>query len=63
VSKPVGHKRNEAVGFAQYVENHLYEIDVRHLAVAAEIVAQVGARFRLVAELLKLGYEARRSGG
>ena len=26
------------MGFAQFIENHFYEIDVHHLAVAAEII-------------------------
>ena len=45
MAKPVGHKRNQAVGFAQFIENHLYKIDVHHLSVPAEIISL--ARFPL----------------
>ena len=38
MTESVGHKRNEAVRFGQLIQNRFYQIDVRHLAVAAEVV-------------------------
>src|SRR5437773_12255944 len=38
VAKSVGHKRNQAVRLAQFIENRFDHIDIHHLAVAAKIV-------------------------
>jgi hypothetical protein len=38
VSKPVGYKRNQAVRLTQLIEDHFYDIDVHHLAVASEVI-------------------------
>src|SRR5207244_11299103 len=45
VSQPVGHKRNQAVRLAQFIENHFYNIDIHHLAVTSEIINR--SRFSL----------------
>src|SRR5215475_1777890 len=38
MAKPIRHKRNETVWFAKPIENHSDEVQVHHLAVAAEII-------------------------
>ena len=45
MAESIGDEVDERLGFAEFLQNHFHRFDVRHLAVAAEIVNVAGLAF------------------